>query len=579
MVEYAFGSKRQIQAFFGLFFGCLTAFAFLLQLLSTRIVLKKIGIRLTLLLAPVALMLGSLGVLVIGLSLYTMIVVKGSEESLNFSLNQSVKEILYIPLELDLRYKVRPFIDMFLSRFAKVLAAVILFLGGFIASKLGNVEEIPYVSSIKDTTFAVYLAYGVVALTLVWIILILKVHKEYISVVLQNIPLKRRRADEVVAEQLDVDSAKMIFDTLDSRNRSSVLFAMHLFDLVEHDKLTPDVKQMIYQKADEVKVSSLSDLFNAQGVAWFPDIDDDLNQEGLITDIKEIMSLDSYQQLMGTHADKIMEDQQQSEVEKMELAKAIGMMEPNAAIVQKLDALIRDESPDVSRYAIESAGRLGRKEHIASIIQKLNNPNTREDAVSALKLYGDAALPTLEKYIRDSKVEMELRAALVSVLARVGSQDAFNVLTDEMEGKPEELETLIIDALDRIRSEHADVHVHEKAAKRKTQDLIRKYCRSFIALLELEETDNNVGEKKILQRRLDNTIMNIFKLLGLYYPREDISKAYQNLKTGTKNSRAFAVELLDNTLKKDVRDVILPMVEDITPEMRVRRFRQILRNL
>jgi len=246
IVEYSFISSRDMQAFFGMFFGCLTTFAFFLQLILTTNVLNNFGNRFTLLLAPMVLMLGSVGLIIFPLTLLIMIAIKGSEESLNFSLNQSVKEILYIPLELDLRYKVRPFIDMFLNRFAKVVAAILLFLGGLLAKHLGTAEEIPYYSEIKDPALAKYLAYGVVVLALVWLIMILKVHKEYISVILQNIPLKRRRADEVVAEQLDVDYAKMVFDTLDSRNRSSVLFAMHLYDLLEHDKLTPDIKQMIY---------------------------------------------------------------------------------------------------------------------------------------------------------------------------------------------------------------------------------------------------------------------------------------------------------------------------------------------
>lgn len=578
-VEEVYRRTNEMQAFFGMFFGVLTTVAFFLQLLMTRNVLKNFGIRFTLLLAPAVLMFGSLGVIAGGLTLPLMIIVKGSDDGLNFSLNQSVKEILYIPLELDLRYKVRPFIDMFLNRIAKVVAAILLFAGGFIAERLGTIEEIPYASPIKDIAFTEHLAYGVVALTLVWIILILKVHKAYISAIIRNIPRQWIPGDQVVAEQVDVDYAKMVFDTLDSRNRSSVLFAMHLFDLLEHDKLTPDVKQMIYQKVDEVKVSSLPDLFNAQGVSWFPDIDDDLSQEGLIKDIKEIISLESYQQLMGAHADNVMKKGQDAEVDKMELAKAIGLMEPDAALVQKLDALIRDESPEVSRYAIESAGRLGQKEHIVSIISKLHSPYTRDDAVSALKRYGDTALSALEKRLRDSKAELALRSAVVSVLANIGSQDAFDVLSDELEGKPEELESLIIGALDRIRSEHAGIHVHEKVVMRKMQDLIRRHCRSFIALQELEPGEDHEAERKSLQRRADNTIMNVFKLMGLYYPREDISKAYQNLKTGTKNSHAFAIELLDNTLKKDLRDIILPMVEDISPELRVRRFRHILRNL
>jgi len=42
-------------------------------------------------------------------------------------------------------------------------------------------------------------------------------------------------------------------------------------------------------------------------------------------------------------------------------------------------------------------------------------------------------------------------------------------------------------------------------------------------------------------------------------------KAYQNLKSGTKNSMAYAVELLDNTLSKELRDRLLPIIEQVLP--------------
>jgi len=73
--------------------------------------------------------------------------------------------------------------------------------------------------------------------------------------------------------------------------------------------------------------------------------------------------------------------------------------------------------------------------------------------------------------------------------------------------------------------------------------------------------------------------MNIFKLLGLVYPRDDIAKAYQNMRTGTKDSVAYAIELLDNILEKEMRDVVIPLIEDVSLEERVKRCLHIMRNL
>ena len=65
-------------------------------------------------------------------------------------------------------------------------------------------------------------------------------------------------------------------------------------------------------------------------------------------------------------------------------------------------------------------------------------------------------------------------------------------------------------------------------------------------------------------------MMDIFKLLGLLYPYEDMAKAYQNIQTGTKNSVAYAVELLDITLEKGIKEAILPLVEDLSQEERLK---------
>jgi len=579
-VDEHFVQRDAMQSFFGLFFGGLTTFAFFLQLLLTSRFLKNFGVRLTLLLAPIVLMFGSVGILIGGFTLPLVIFVKGSDESLAFSLNQSMREILYIPVPQDLRYKARPFIDMFINRFAKVTAAILLFGGGLLANIAGmGVKEVPYLSPIKDPKLAEYMTWGIIAALFVWIVLNLKVSREYISVVSENIPPRWRRVEKSLAETVDIDYTKMVFDAVESRNRSSVLYAMHIFDLLKKDKLTPEIKKMVSQKVDEVKVSSLSDLFDAEGATWFPDIDDDISQQSLITDIREIMSLDSYQKLMKIHADKVLEESKKSEIERMELAKAIGMMDPDSALVGRLEALIYDDSPEVARYAIESAARLRKESLIPALIRKLSNPLIREDTISALKNYGQTALPILKDHLEDSQKDMDLRKAIVSVLARIGTSQATEILMRELQGKSGDLDADIIDALDRLRSEKPEINIPEKVVKTKTFELIKQYCQVYIDLQEAELGKKHDEQIKDSQRILDKQLANIFKLLGLYYPHGDLLKAYQNLKADTKHSVAFAIELLDNTLKKDIRDAILPLVEDILPAVRKRKFQQMRRNL
>ncbi len=564
---------KAMQAFFGFFFAGLTVFAFFLNAFLTGNFIKRLGLRLTVLLTPVVLLLCSLGVLIAPFALLPAIFIKGSDESLAFSLNQTVREILYIPVASELKSKAKPFIDMFISRIAKVMAALILLVFALLLNK-----EIEYLTPIFDPGLAKDLSWIVLAFLVPWLVFSLKVGREYVTTINRSIKRHWERVDQSVSEQVDVDAAKEVFDALDSRNRSAALYAMHLFDLLQRDKLTPEIKNVISEKAGEVKVSSLGALFNSEGATGLLETGEDFSAEGLVTDIRAIISLDTYQELMKQHADRVMDEDKRTETEKMELAKAIGLMSPDAPLADKLEALINDSSPDVSCYALKSAARLKREKDIPAIIRKLGPPPTREDAISALHKYDLSALPALEESLHDARLELPLRRAVVEVLARLGTQEAADVLAEDLGPGAGELDLEIVDALDRIRSEKADVRFPVRVVKRKMFSLVQKYCRTFLDLQSLPPDQENEPVRREQELDLEVTFTDIFKLLGLYYPHGDIHKAYQNIKAGTRHSVAYAVELLDNTLKKDEREIILSLVEDLPPAEKRRRFEKILKN-
>ncbi len=555
---YVEGTEK-LTAFFGLFNAGLMAFALLIQLLITSNLIKRFGIQLALLLYPAMLLGCSMGIAIFPALLFA-IVIKGTDKSLSYSLNQSVREILYIPISPDFKDKVKVFIDMFLNRFAKGLGAVILLI--LIYFRLG-IQYVSLVSSI---------------FIMAWIILNIKISREYVNTVKNNIKLKWSRADKDIADKIDMDYAKLIFDTLESKNRSSVLYALHVFDLIKQDRLTSEIKKLISQKSDEFKISSVEVLLDTDGASYHPEFEEEMDEETFKININEIMSLEAYEKLMKIYAENVMEKNSEAETDKMELAKAIGLMRPHSPLVEKLEVLINDSSSNVSKYAIESASRLGRKEFIPVVIQKLSNPATRKDAAMALKKFGTQALAPLEKYMGNRRNDMDARKAIPEVLAQIGTQKGADILVHELEKKKNELDTELIDALEKIRTEKPSIHISKNAVKKKTLLKIKQYCQSYIRVHELKPTTKNDFLRMNLKKESETTLMNIFKLLALFYPHEDITKAYQNIKTGTKNAIAYAVELLDNILKKDLRDIILPIIEDIPQREKEKKLRQILRS-
>jgi uncharacterized hydantoinase/oxoprolinase family protein len=78
---------------------------------------------------------------------------------------------------------------------------------------------------------------------------------------------------------------------------------------------------------------------------------------------------------------------------------------------------------------------------------------------------------------------------------------------------------------------------------------------------------------------LDLATKQIFDLLSLVYPTEDIVKAYQNILQGTGKSFDSSLELLDNVLDADLKELLFPIIDDIPPEYKAEQLRRLRRSL
>jgi MFS family permease len=591
----------EMTSLFGYFHAALLVIPFLISMFMTSGIIKRFGIRSTLLLFPLLLLLCAFGIGIWPVFGWAL-AIKTSDKSLSFSLNQFTRELLYIPISPELKYKAKVFIDMFLNRFAKGLGALILmiflipFFRDFTQPSLMQKAEILEKTGVLETTdesqridelelvdkrirrvrFAS--AFSVVFI-FAWIFFNLKVSKEYTKTVKKKLEMKWDRADRMVAEKMDVDYTKLVFDTIESRNRSSILYAMHIFDLIKQDKFTPEIKKLISYKSDEVKASSLGGLFESGETALLPETDEIIGEDVLEKEIGEIMALDVYQEVMKSYVENALRDESlESETAKMEVAKAIGLMESESPLAEKLGELLWDESPEVSKYALESAAKLRKKEYVPALINKLINPVTREDASVALEKYGDRVIGALSDYLSDRDEDIELRRGTTSVLARIGTQDAGDCLMWELEEGKGEIDTELIDALDRIRCEKPGVQFREDIVETKILREIKNYCLTFIKHFGTKSKRKKAEKTKSLPEELNVSLMNVFKLFGFIYLREDIMRAYQNIQVGTKDSVDYAIELLDNTLKKEMREIVIPLMEDLALEERVKRCRSCLKD-
>ena len=123
-IEATFPTADAKTTFTGLFLGAINVLAFLVQFFLTSWILRRRGLRWALLALPLVLLGGSAALLVLPL-FWIAASMELCDRSLDYSVQSTAKEILYLPIDRTIRYKVKPFIDMVVFRFGKGIAAVI----------------------------------------------------------------------------------------------------------------------------------------------------------------------------------------------------------------------------------------------------------------------------------------------------------------------------------------------------------------------------------------------------------------------------------------------------------------------
>lgn len=150
-------STANLKQYFGAVYTFSNAMALLVQLLLTTWVIRRHGLKLALLVMPLAILLGESAYLLFPV-LLTASLLNATDGAFAYSIQQTAREALYVPLTRYEKYEAKAFIDIVWLRFSKGIA-IVLSLG---------------LSLLIPDGGETLLAGGVVLLALIWLALLLK---------------------------------------------------------------------------------------------------------------------------------------------------------------------------------------------------------------------------------------------------------------------------------------------------------------------------------------------------------------------------------------------------------------------
>lgn len=546
-------------AFLGAFSTILFIVSYLLQAGLTHRVLRRFGLRTALMVTPVTLALGTAAVVFVpaAAKLWWGAALRGADKSLTHTFSQSTREILYVPVHPRLRAQAKVVIDMFVNKLGDGAAAVLLI-------------------AANALLHPGWRGYSVITAIFVmgWMAMNIRLIKEYGGVVKENLRLSWPDADKLVLERVDVDAAKLVFDTLESRNQSSALYAMNLMDLVRRERLSPELKDLLNAETSRVRAGSLDTLLDAGGGPLFQDWDEAIEDEALDAEVREILALDVYRDVMKTRFEAWAERPAGgADTASMEAAKALGRVPAGSPLAANLRPLLRSDSPEVVRYALESAGKLGRREFVPLILPRLQSPLLADAAAAALLAYGERIAGTLGDALVDPDEDAAVRAALPGVLARIGTRRASAALLRALRRRDADVRTEVIEALVRVRGDHPETALPGDIVSAE----VRKSVAAACGLIERLARGGPKNETVAAEASLGRIFKQVFDLLSLVYPHGDIVRAWQNYTRGERRAVDYSLDLLEHLLRREDKDLVLPLLEEAPVEEKARRCRELRR--
>ena len=280
--------------------------------------------------------------------------------------------------------------------------------------------------------------------------------------------------------------------------------------------------------------------------------------------------------------DKMLTDESRNgKAHRMEAARLLGIIDHGFGLHENLTALLNDSSIAVQQAAIESAGKAMHKEFLEPLITKLSNPRLRKFARAALANYGNQILPLLRKTLADSHKNLTIRKSIPQVLYQIQTAESWDDLIENLDQQNTSIRYEVIKSLNKIRKSCPDWQFEQEKIRDTLMYEIRDYYgklnifyvygRKEKLSLDIREVDDILY--LALKEKLDEGLNRIFLILALLYTQQDIYNSYYYLTQGEADEKANALEYLDNLLASELKVVLLPILDDIPLNHKVRQGR------
>ncbi len=557
-VDYIFLGQTKIEfpdqallaSFLGLFLGFVALTEFVLKTFVSGHLISKYGIKLGLIALPVSLLFSTVFASIAG-SIYGttalffsfVLMSKLLERAVRSSINDPSFQILYQPIPVDYRLYYQSRIEGIPKALGNLAAGIIL----LIFTSLGFLN-------------LVHFNYFFVLILLFWISIATKQYQEYRSTLKKIISEEKTHKSKVNGRASNLE---ILTTTLINSDYKYFKQIFHFFNKSESAQLSSAMEYLLKKSPDSLIKAILNEI-QQQKMVQLIKLLEELQKQKRFKSHKNAITecLNTFAHIRGLRYEALSELTKSGDPEKKILAINLLAQSGRYNTFKLVIELLQDSDVKVRKAALLAAGTIKRHELWIRIIDHLLIPEYQREAISAIEGMGDSLLDELESLFGRLTENIEVRIEIIKLYEKLGGTKVIQFLKNKINYPEKEIRYQALLSLSRL--EYNATLPEQAHIKQVIKDELSVIIWIMAAFIDLEGCKDGHHILKALEYEIACKKEDIFLLLSLLYDSKTIKHVQEKIESRDKDSRVYALEIIDMMVTPDIKERIIPIMDDLS---------------
>lgn len=435
------------------------------------------------------------------------------------------------------------------------------------------------------------------ALMVVWLVLAVFIRRHYLSNLVVSI--QKRKLGELSLAELDNASLDIIKTGIASEYPAEIFYCLNLLEEIEHPEITELLKTVVANPNRDVRQDALRRIARMQIEPLRNHVLTRIEQEpdplvrgqALVTyaslrsdDLFDVVRpfLDSFDLDLrrgalvailshepgNDEANNYLLGMVRSEVSRDRLFAAkvvgdIGTEQFSGYLVELLD----DKESDVVERAVFATGIIKDSRLINILVRMLANQRYLPFASNALRQFGEQALYDLDLGFTSPEATRQQKLQIIEIVREIGGTRAIEMLLRHIDIDVPELRHQIYLGLASLhyQADPDDQYVFVN----KLDEEVQTITWLLAAMDDLYQSDKQSLTHSALGHELDMKRDNLLLLTSFLFPSIVMLDTRAHIDSKVAELRIFALEVLDNLLTGEIKQIVLPLLDDLTVRERL----------